>query len=98
MKKKFNPYMMALFIYLLAAILFFVTNAKADEPIISNFQGSDPKTSVIELIWPDGKVERLLYKNKDVDDGNKGYVKWFHERCDAYEARTGRKVTLDEPL
>lgn len=55
------------------------------EPSISNYQGSVPGTSVIVVTWPDGKVDKLVYK--DVDKSVDVYVKWFNERYDEYEKR-----------
>lgn len=98
--KNRNPYLTVALIYIFAAFLCFFVQAKADdlddEPIVSNFQGSDPTTSLVEVIWPDGKVEKLLYKNIDVDSGSKAYVKWFVERCRAAEKRIGRKICHDD--
>lgn len=82
-------------IYLFALLLAMAGTAEAygttDEPIISNFQGSEPGTSVIEVIWPDGKVEKLVYKDKDVENGATSYIKWFRDRMDAYYERVGKK-------
>lgn len=82
-------------IYLFALLLAMAGTAEAygttDEPIISNFQGSEPGTSVIEVVWPDGKVEKLVYKDKDVENGATGYIKWFRDRMDAYYERVGKK-------
>lgn len=61
------------------------------EPQISVYQGSQPGTSVIVVKWPDGVVERLLYKNKDVAKGDTGYVTWFNQRYEAYLKRSGKR-------
>lgn len=98
--RKNNMYLKVALIYIVAALLCFFVEARAsdtgDEPIISNFQGSDPTTSLVEVEWPDGKVEKLLYKNVDVDNGSKAFVKWFVERCRAAEKRIGRKLCRDD--
>jgi len=82
-------------IYLITLILV-ALSAHAEEPIISNFQGTKTGTSVIEVIWPDGKVEKLLYKDKDVENGSKGYVKWFCNRCREAERRTKERICREQ--
>jgi len=62
------------------------TNYQA-APLIDIYQGTTPGTSVIVITWPDGVVERLVYKNKDVKNGSDGYLKWLQDRYDAYEER-----------
>lgn len=76
---------------LLLYALFILTCSSAfayEGPTISIYQGTEKGTSVIEVVWPDGVVERLKYKNKDA--GGKGYLNWFNARMDAYEKRTGK--------
>ena len=82
----------AVYIVLILTTILYMSSAGAeqrDEPAISNYQGSESGTSVIVLEWPDGKVEKFIYKNKD--SGSTNYLTWFNERYDAYEARKAAK-------
>lgn len=86
---------MALFAYLTMMAVMTAQKAHAvdaDEPAISNYQGSDPTTSVVVLEWPDGVVEKLLYKNKDqyTDQFDKNLHEWFQDRKEAYLKRQGK--------
>jgi len=58
-----------------------------DVPRIDIYQGTTPGTSVIVVTWPDGVVDKLKYKDKDVKAGKDGYIQWFNERYEAYEKR-----------
>ena len=77
------------------AILLACVKVKAEEPIISVFQGSEKGTSIVEVIWPDKRVEKLLYKDDDAEKtdnkGKTGYQNWFHDRYQAYIERTKRR-------
>lgn len=64
----------------------FLTIAHAyEEPQISIYQGSEPKTSVIVVVWPDGVKETLKLQNNA-----QGYTTWFEQRYDAYEKRANK--------
>lgn len=56
------------------------------EPTISILQGSDRNTSLVVVTWPDGKVDKLLYNNRDADR-SEVYGKWFEDRLTDYERR-----------
>jgi hypothetical protein len=91
-----KTYLLVIFVYIFALVLAQYAHAgekchvyDGKEPVISNFQGSERGTSVIEVVWPDGKVEKLLYK--DIDSESDGFVNWFVERCKAYNKRAGNE-------
>ncbi len=52
-----------------------------NEPKISIYQGTEKGTSVLVLQWPNGKIERLVFKDSD----KQGYLLWFNERLDSHE-------------
>lgn len=92
MTKIKHPKTMIFFIYVLAVVLVSFSVRADEEPIISVFQGSEKGTSVVEVIWPDQKVEKLLYKDDQAEQtdskGKTGYQNWFSDRYRAYIQRT----------
>ena len=90
--KKYNIVIIIiyLFILLLTTINTDGSVMVSDEPIISIFQGDQPETSVMEVIWPDGHVDKLTYRDKDITNGKIDYIKWFNDCMDAYHERAGK--------
>lgn len=80
-------YFIAYVVFVILALVFgFLTKAQAyEEPQISIYQGSEPKTSVIVVVWPDGVKETLKLQNNA-----QGYTTWFEQRYDAYEKRANK--------
>ena len=67
-------------------------NYAEEDPSISILQGSDKTTSVIVVTWPDGVVDKLVYKNAESDRVNE-YGKWLNDRSEEYKTRNSKKAT-----